>query len=87
MDSSKGNDGCCQMFNLKLRDGKTHHWKGKLFIQEDMPQLFHIPFPPAIGKMVTRLWKKVQAAGAAPDLKDFLWLAYDPSPWKSENYG
>jgi len=32
------------------------------------------------------MWKKAQDAGAAPAMKDFLWLAYDPSPWKSEHY-
>lgn len=32
------------------------------------------------------MWKKAQDAGAAPEMKDFLLLAYDPSPWKSELY-
>jgi hypothetical protein len=32
------------------------------------------------------MWKKAQDAGAASDMKDFLLLAYDPSPWKSELY-
>ena len=27
-----------------------------------------------------------QEAGAAPELNDFLFLTYDPSPWKSELY-
>ena len=32
------------------------------------------------------MWKKAQDAGASPETKDFLLLAYDPSPWKSELY-
>lgn len=43
-----------------------------------------LPF--MIGRMIQKQWKKAQDAGAAPDIKDFLWLAYDPSPWKSEYY-
>jgi hypothetical protein len=45
-----------------------------------------MPLPGMIGKMIERQWKKAEDAGAAPDLKDFLWLAYDPSPWKSEHF-
>jgi len=36
--------------------------------------------------MIQRLWNRAKEADAAPDLKDFLWLAYDPSPWKSEHF-
>jgi effector-binding domain-containing protein len=32
------------------------------------------------------MWKKAQDMAIAPDIKDFLLLAYDPSPWKSELY-
>lgn len=82
----KKEDQCCPKFNPKAWDGKTHHWQGKLFIKETLPQLFHMPFPPMVGKMIARQWQKAQDANAAPDLKDFLWLAYDPSPWKGEHY-
>lgn len=76
----------CSKFNPKLWDEKTHHWKDKLFIKDAIPQLFHMPFPPMIGRMIHRQWQKAQDAGAAPEIKDFLWLACDPSPWKSEHY-
>jgi len=82
----KNKDQCCQKFDPKLWDQKTHHWKNKLFIKDTVPQLFHMPFPPMIGRMIQRQWKKAQDAGAAPKMKDFLWLSYDPSPWKSEHY-
>jgi hypothetical protein len=32
------------------------------------------------------MWEKAKRLGIAPELKDFLLLAYDPSPWKSELY-
>lgn len=32
------------------------------------------------------MWNKAQEAKAAPEMNDFLMLAYDPSPWKSEFY-
>ena len=80
-------DECCLKFDPKPWDEKTHHWKDKLFIKDTIPQLFHIPiFPSMIGKMIMRQWRKAEDAGAAPDKKDFLWLCYDPSPWKSEHY-
>lgn len=77
---------CCSKFDPKPWDEKIHHWKDKLFIKETLPQFFHMPLPWMIGKMIARMWKKAQDANAAPDIKDFLWLAYDPSPWKSEHY-
>ena len=84
--NSKDKNQCCLKFNPKPWNEKTHHWKNKLFIKDTVPQLFHMPFPPMIGRMIQRQWKKAQDAGAAPDIKDFLWLSYDPSPWKSEHY-
>jgi hypothetical protein len=36
--------------------------------------------------MITKQWKLAEDADAAPEIEDFLWLAYDPSPWKSEHY-
>jgi hypothetical protein len=32
------------------------------------------------------MWKQAQAAGAAPQIRDFLLMAHDPSPWRSELY-
>ena len=45
-----------------------------------------MPLPSMMAKVIGRMWKKAQDAGAAPEMKDFLLLAYDPSPWKSELY-
>jgi hypothetical protein len=77
---------CCPKLDPKPWEEKKHVWKNKLFIKDTLPQLFHMPFPPMVGRMVQRQWQKAQKAGADPKLKDFLWLAHDPSPWKSEHY-
>ena len=82
----KNSNICCPIFDPKPFDEKSHQWKDKLFIKENIPQLFHMPLPWMIGKMMERMWKKSQDAGAAPETKDFLWLSYDPSPWTSEHY-
>jgi hypothetical protein len=75
---------CCPEFDPTPWDNKKHVWKEKLFLKDAVPQLFHIPLPTMYGKVVTRMWNKVNLYGAAPDLKDFLLLAHDPSPFKSE---
>ncbi len=77
---------CCPKFDPEPWDEKTHVWKNKPFIRDTIPQFLHMPLPWMIGKMITKLWKMAGDAGAAPDKKDFLWLTYDPSPWKSEHF-
>jgi len=73
---------CCPPFDPDMWDGKTLDWKDKLFVQDSVRQLFHIPLN--MGQVVTRMWNRIEQAGAAPANKDFLMLAYDPSPWRSE---
>ena len=77
---------CCPKFNPDLWDEKTHNWEEKPFIRDTVKQLFHRPLPISFKRTVGRMWQKVQDAEADPDIKDFLLLAYDPSPWKSELY-
>jgi hypothetical protein len=75
---------CCPEFNTKPWDEKSHTWKNKLFIEDSVVQFMHIPLN--MGQVVTRMWKMIQDARAEVETKDFLMLAYDPSPWKSEIY-
>lgn len=77
---------CCAKFDPIPWDGKTIEWTDKPFIREDLPQIFHMPFPWMIGRMMERVWKQVKDAGADPSMQDFVWLCHDPSPWKCENY-
>lgn len=83
---NKTEDVCCLPFDPALWDKKTTVWKEKKFIQGWIPQFLHIPLPVMFGHVITRLWKQATDAGAAPDIKDFLMLSFDPSPWKSELY-
>lgn len=76
--------GCCPVFDPKSLDKKTHYWKNKLFLKTDVIQFMHIPLN--MGPVVTKAWNTIQEANAQPKDKDFLMLAYDPSPWKSELY-
>ncbi len=77
-------DECCPVFDPTPWDHKKHVWSNKLFLKDSVPELFHIPLPSSFSKVITRMWKKVNDAGAAPETKDFLMLAHDPSPFKGE---
>jgi hypothetical protein len=86
MEDKSKNQECCPVFDPEPWDQKIHQWHEKPFIRDYLPQLFHMPLPSMMGKVIGRMWKKAQDAGATSELKDFLLLAYDPSPWKSELY-
>lgn len=77
-------DTCCPKFDPAPWNEKSHNWKDKLFIKDTVRQFFHKPRPSSIQKSIGRMWQMAQDAKADPDIKDFLLLAYDPSPWKSE---
>jgi NMD protein affecting ribosome stability and mRNA decay len=42
--------------------------------------------PINMSPVVTRMFNKIEDASAFPEIKNFLMLAYDPSPWTSEIY-
>ena len=77
-------DVCCPVFDPVPWDNKKHKWEEKLFLKDSVPELFHFPLPSMYGKVITRMLKKATDANAAPDMKDYLLLAHDPSPFKSE---
>jgi len=81
------NNECCPKFNPDKWDQKTFDWVNKPFIKETVPTFFHMPFPPMIGKKVTKMWKMVEESGKAEaDKEDALLLFRDPSAFKSELY-
>jgi hypothetical protein len=86
MSNSDKTQECCPVFDPKPWDNVTHNWVDKLFIRDYLPQFLHMPLPSMMGKVIGRMWKKAEESGAAPEVKDFMLLAYDPSPWKSELY-
>ena len=78
---------CCPKFDVKKWDNKTFVRKSKPFIQESIPQLFHIPFFPMTGKKITKMWNLAEASKAmAPNKEDTLIMFHDPSAFKSEIY-
>jgi hypothetical protein len=77
---------CCAQFNPEPWQKTTHQWKDKPFLMDTVPQFLHMPLPGVYRRTLARMWERANALGAAPDIKDFLLLAYDPSPWKSELY-
>jgi hypothetical protein len=77
---------CCPKFDPTIWDEKVHVWDKRLFIKDSIPQIFHMPLPWSINRVISRMWNTAQEAKAASELKDFLILAYDPSPWKCEYY-
>ena len=77
---------CCPKFDPTPWNEKEVVFKDKLFIKDTMPQFMHSPLPGAFGKVVGRMWKKIESNNAKPDNSEFLMLCYDPSPWKSELY-
>jgi effector-binding domain-containing protein len=78
-------DICCPKFNPKGWDGKELVWKNKPFVKDKVCCLFHIPLN--FGKVITRMWKKVQDAKAQPEeYEDWLLLSHDVSLWKSIQY-
>lgn len=82
----KKGEPCCPKFDTEPWDNKSHQWKDKPFIKDTVPQFLHMPLPFMVKKTIMKMWNYAEKTGAAPDLKDFLLLAYDPSPWKSEFY-
>ena len=86
MNNNK-NQECCPKFNVEKWDKKTLNWKNKKFIKDTIPEFFHIPFPPMIGKKITRMWKEIEQIGAsASNKEDTLILFRDPTPFRGEIY-
>ncbi|MFC2089555.1 hydrolase [Bacteroidota bacterium] len=79
------NQECCPKFETAKWDNKTFSWNKKPFIKESLPTFFHMPFPPAIGKRMKKMYDLVDKAQANfSDLSDALVLFHDPSAFKSE---
>jgi hypothetical protein len=78
---------CCPKFDPQPWEKATHEWKDKLFMKDSIKQFMHMPLPGQMEKVMGRMWGAAEKAGVSiTDMKEFLLLAYDPSPWKSEFY-
>ncbi len=87
MNAISRNQECCPEFKPEKWDKKGWVWDQKKFVTDSLPTLFHMPFPPMIGRKITRMWKAVEGSGAAAlDKEDSLVLFRDPSAFRSEIY-
>jgi hypothetical protein len=81
---SENTEICCSPLDIERYQNKEHVWKNKPFVKAYVKQIFHIPLN--MGKVITDTFAKITEAKAETQVEDFLMLAYDPSPWKSELY-
>lgn len=78
---------CCPLFHPEKWDKKTFNWDHKKFIKASVPTLFHMPFPPMLGKKITKMMKMAEDSNNLDsDEEEILLLFADPSPFKSELY-
>lgn len=84
--TGNNSEQCCPEFDPVSWQGREVNWQDKSFIRETIPQFMHIPLPGTFGKAVSRMWQKLENAGARPEDKDFLMLTSETSPWKGEIY-
>jgi len=77
---------CCPKFDPSFWDSKENVWQDKPFVKWSVRTFWHQPWPATIGKAMSAMWNKAVVAGAAPEMKDFIVMATDPTPWRSEFY-
>ncbi len=73
---------CCPKFDPKPWEGKVFEWKNKKFVKDKVFTLFHIPLN--FGSVITKLNKKIDAAGAK--VPDWLCLSDDTSIFNMDLY-
>ncbi len=78
----KTETGCCPRFNPKPWDGKVFTWKNKKFVKDKVLTLFNIPIN--FGGVITKLWGKIEKAGA--EMPDYMGLSDHTSPWNMDIY-
>ncbi len=86
MSKARQEDKCCPQFDPGPWQEQEVVWKGKSFIKGTVPQFMHIPLPGSFSKAVTKMWQKIEDAGARPDASDFIMLSSESSPWRGEIY-
>ncbi len=87
MEHQSKTDECCPEFDPSRWDEKEFQWDNKPFVKETIPTLFHIPFPPMIGKKIRAMLKAAEDSNAAEENKaETLILFRDPGAFRSEIY-
>lgn len=81
------NQECCLKLNVEKWNEKTFTWNNKPFISATLPTFFHIPYPPMIGKKITRLMKMAEdSQRLSKNKEDILVLFADPHPFNQKYY-
>ncbi|NYZ77068.1 hypothetical protein H0O02_02010 [Candidatus Micrarchaeota archaeon] len=78
----KSETGCCPRFDPKPWDGKVFTWKDKKFVKDRIFTLFYMPMN--FGSVITKLWKKIEAAGA--EMPDYMSLSDHTSMFNMDIY-
>lgn len=73
---------CCPKFDPALWDGKVIEWNNKKFIKGKVFTLFYMPIN--FGSVITRMMKKVEAAGS--QVPEYLCLSDHTSKWNMDIY-
>jgi len=73
---------CCPKFDSTPWEGKIFEWNNKRFIKDKVFTLFFMPIN--FGSVMTRIIKKVEAAGA--QVPDWLCLSEHTSKWNMDIY-
>jgi len=73
---------CCPKFDPTPWEGKIFEWNNKKFIKDKVFTLFFMPIN--FGSVMTRITKKVEAAGA--QVPDWLCLSEHTSKWNMDIY-
>jgi hypothetical protein len=83
MNTYNAESGCCPRFSPEKWDDKEFVWDGKLFVKNRVCTFFYMPLN--FGKVVVRMWEKIEAAGAmSPEPPVF--LCDHTSKWSMDVY-
>lgn len=78
------NQPCCPKFEPQGWEGKTFSWNDRLFIKDNVRTFLHVPLN--MGKVISRMWNRIQESHAETGMDNWLMLSYDFSPWRSEQF-
>lgn len=83
MNMDRTETGCCPPFDPTGWDEQELEFDRRPFVRATSINFMHVPLN--LGSIITRTWKEIEIAGAAPN-DEFLMLSTDPSPWRGEHY-
>jgi len=75
---------CCPQFDPTPWQDKEITWTDKKFVKGTTTCFMHMPLN--MGSMMKKLWSKVEAEQAAPEMIDWIILSDEYSMWKANHY-